>query len=299
MLDMEWNQPPVKERTISEPVVLHGEIIRIGAVMLDEELKETDRLYICVIPKFYKKMNAAVGRVTGLKSRSITYGMGFKKAYHNFIGWCGNDCVILTWGGEDSKIMKANLAVHGIKANRLPKFYDLQQIYAHRIVCDGRQHSLSAALEHYGLPSELKAHNALNDAVYTARIGVCMDFPRYLPEYEQMLRTAERIKREKYVTVYRDYEGMEHAVNRSDISTCICPICGKEMKREKYIFHRDNIAVSCAACKEHGDFYVRIRFRLCSDGSLSVTKRFKRLTADYRAFYERRAEEMTETGSLR
>lgn len=38
VLDMEWNRPERRSKLESEPIVLHGEIIQIGAVMLDEDI---------------------------------------------------------------------------------------------------------------------------------------------------------------------------------------------------------------------------------------------------------------------
>lgn len=40
VIDMEWNRPERRNRLVKEPIVLHGEIIQIGAVMLNEELDE-------------------------------------------------------------------------------------------------------------------------------------------------------------------------------------------------------------------------------------------------------------------
>ena len=40
VLDMEWNRPERKNRLVKTPLVLHGEIIQIGAVMLNEKLEE-------------------------------------------------------------------------------------------------------------------------------------------------------------------------------------------------------------------------------------------------------------------
>lgn len=291
---MEWNQPRGKVNTVTEPVPLHGEIIRIGAVKLSEDLKEISRHHGCVIPKYYKKMNSSVGKVTGLGSSAITYGQKFPDAYERFLRWCGDDCVILAWGGEDEKIMDANLAVHGISRDALPRFYDLQQIFAHRIAGDGRQYSLQAALEYYGMPMDLKAHDALNDAIYTARIGVKMRFPRFLAEYDDMLKAVEEMKSEKYIRTYLNISGVDEAMKSKKITLCRCPQCRRIMKREKYIFHRENIAISLAKCSQHGEYFVRIKMTECPDGTYAVTRKMKRLTAEYRELYDKKAEECAE-----
>ena len=285
---MEWNQPSGKANTITEPVPLHGEIIRIGAVKINENMQETDRFHCCVIPKYYKKMNVFVGKVTGLSGSSISYGHKFPLAYRQFADWCGEDSVIFTWGGEDEKILDANLRVHDMDISH-PVFYDLQKIFAHRIMRTGKQYSLMAGLEHFGLPGELKAHDALNDAVYCARIGLCMDFSRYIGGYEDMLREAEEQRQEKYFTSYLHVASPAEAMRSRRITLCSCPKCRRIMSRKKWAFCGETTAVSLCSCKAHGEYYVRLKMKKCPDGTYSVTKKYARLTEEHREFYLRTA----------
>lgn len=294
---MEWNQPSGKSNTVTEPVPLHGEIIRIGAVKVNENMQETDRFHCCVIPKYYKKMNSFVGKVTGLSGASISYGQKFPLAYKLFSEWCGEDCIILTWGGEDEKMMDANMAVHDIDGSH-PKFYDLQQIFAYRILGNGKQYSLMAALEHFGLPVELKAHDALNDAVYCSRIGLSMDFSRYIGEYEEMLREAEEQRAEKYFSTYQNIKSPEEAMKSRRITFCGCPRCRRIMSRSKWVFCGETTAVSLCSCRSHGEYYVRLKMKRCPDGSYAVTKKFARLTEEYREFYLRSANKQEEGSAV-
>ena len=57
VLDMEWNRPKCRCKLIKQPIVLHGEIIQIGAVMLNEKLEEIGDFEVKIKPIFYKKMN--------------------------------------------------------------------------------------------------------------------------------------------------------------------------------------------------------------------------------------------------
>ena len=286
---MEWNQPNGKSNTVTEPVPLHGEIIRIGAVKISEDMQETDRIHVCVIPKYYKKMNSTVKRVTGLSGASITFGQRFPEAYERFADWCGEESVILTWGSEDEKMLDTNLLVHKMDRSH-PKFYDLQQIFARRIMGDSRQYSLMAALEHFGIPCELKAHDALNDAVYCARIGVSMDFSRYLEGYEDMLREAAEEKQEKYFRTFMNVRSIEAAMSGKRITFCRCPRCRRIMKRRKWVFYSETLVINCCECKDHGEYYVRIKMKKCPDGTYAVTKKYTRLTPEYREFYLRASE---------
>lgn len=292
IIDMEWNQPSKKEDTVTEPVPLYGEIIRIGAVKLDSGLDEKDRFHCCVLPKYYRRMNSAVGRVTGLRSVSMTYGQRFPDAYDAFLKWCGEDFAVLSWGSEDDKIMNANLAVHGIDRGRLPEFFDLQQIFAHKIAGNGRQYGIAAALEYYGLPADLKAHDALNDAVYAARIGRKMGFDKYLEGYEEMLRAAEEKKKEKYFFTYHRIESPEAAMSSRRITLCRCPLCRRIMKRGEYACVNDTLYVTRASCGRHGEFFVRLRLTLCPDKTYSVTRTIKRPSPEYIELYEKSLEKL-------
>lgn len=231
-LDMEWNQPNGKANTVMSTVPLHGEIIRIGAVKSADGTTLSDKFYSCVIPRYYKKMNYAVGRVTGLGTAAMTYGVKFTLAYEQFLEWCGEDCIILTWGGEDEKILEANLAVHGMDMKAHPKFCDLQIIFARRILCDGRQHSLQSAVEHYGIEMNLRAHDALNDAYYAACVGLKMGFADYLTQYADMIAEAERIRSEKYFRTYQNIRSASEAMYGRRIRTCRCPVQAADENRQ-------------------------------------------------------------------
>ncbi len=286
-LDLEWNQPCGKSETVTEPVYLYGEIIRIGAVKLDNKLNIAEKYHSCVIPKYYKKMNHAVGRVTGLGSGSITYGLRFPAAYRRFMQWCGDVCALFTWGGEDERVLLSNLAVHGISSEGMPEFYDLQRIYAYRFSEDGRQHSLSDALAKCGIPAQLAAHNALNDAVYAAQIAKSINFTDYLNDYDRMLEEAEKLRSERYICTYTDITSAEEALSDRRIMSCRCPVCRRNMKKSKWAYLRDNILICCAQCPAHGEYFVRIKMKLCSNGLYAVTRTVKRLTAEYRELYGR------------
>ena len=71
ILDMEWNQALDRAHTVEKPVLLRGEIIQIGAVKCDEDFNLVDRLKINVAPKYYKKMNRHVEKITGQRARNF------------------------------------------------------------------------------------------------------------------------------------------------------------------------------------------------------------------------------------
>ncbi|MGN0642185.1 MAG: exonuclease domain-containing protein [Huintestinicola sp.] len=294
VLDMEWNQPPCREKTVTDSAgktALYGEIIRIGAVKLDESLAVIDQFHISILPRFYRRMNSTVGKVTGLKSSSLRHGVNFPAAYRFFIRWCGEDFALLTWGSEDEHMLMSNLAVHRMIYEPVPKFYDLQLIFAYEICRDGRLHALKYALDYYGLEAELKAHDALNDAIYAARVGEKMNFSKYIPDYDSMIEEAIRRKNEKYHYAFINIRSTGDVLNNEKIMSRRCPKCGEKMTHGKWVWQREGVLISCAECSDHGEYFVRVRMKLCPDGKYSAAKMICRLSAEYKELYMRKLEE--------
>ncbi|MBQ5311478.1 MAG: exonuclease domain-containing protein [Oscillospiraceae bacterium] len=278
ILDLEWNQPLSRDRTVTEPVVLNGEIIRIGAVKTNERMEPVDTFSICVRPKFYKKIHFAVGKVTGLESSSLTFGQPFPLAFERFMEFCGDDPQILVWGTEDERVLRANVAVHRIDCT-LPRFTDIQVIFARRITMDNRQYGVSAAVEHYGLPLDLKAHDALNDAIYTYRIAKEMQLMKYIPdEYEKILAEIEEEKRlQRELRFYRTFPGIEsvdEGMKNRKITLCRCPECKGRMRRTRFTFISEKKAIAYAECADDGKYLVTLKFSLCPNGKYDVTRSF-------------------------
>ena len=73
VLDMEWNQPWPGSYAAQKvlPVQIHGEIIQIGAVRLLETGKIADEFQVLVRPKYYKKLNSRVSKLTGLRDARL------------------------------------------------------------------------------------------------------------------------------------------------------------------------------------------------------------------------------------
>lgn len=289
-LDLEWNQPCGKNNAVTKPVPLYGEIVRIGAVKLDDKMTELSRFHCCVVPKYYKQINRTVKMVTGLSTTAITYGKSFALAYSDFRKWLGSDCVILTWGTEDERNLRSNMTINKI-SDSLPEFYDLQLMFTTMILENDRQCSLQKALEYYALEQELAAHNALNDAIYAARIGVKMNFIPLLEGYNDMLRQIELYKSEKYVCTYTNLKSIDKIISNRKIMQCSCPCCGKTMQRKKWLAAGSNMLITCAECPEHGEYFLSVKMKTIPDGSYVATRRTRRLTTGCREFYSKSIKE--------
>ena len=112
VLDMEWNQPWPGSYAAQKvlPVQIHGEIIQIGAVRLLETGKIADEFQVLVRPKYYKKLNSRVSKLTGLRdARLREEGLSFPEALERFRDWIGGPCIFLTWGFDDITVLEDNI----------------------------------------------------------------------------------------------------------------------------------------------------------------------------------------------
>ena len=87
VLDLEWNQPFSMRSMITTPVRLHGEIIQIGAVKLNEQLEIVDTFKVMVKPKYYPYMHRKISRLTQISNADLAYGFPFKQAFAYFTAW--------------------------------------------------------------------------------------------------------------------------------------------------------------------------------------------------------------------
>lgn len=181
VLDFEWNNPEKRGRLVKNPVVLHGEIIQIGAVKLNERLEELDSFNIKIHPEFYTKMNKIVKDLTGITDEDLAGCISFKEAIEQFKTWCGDNCIFLTWGGSDIKILKENLLVHELDCNWIPESFDAQLMFDLQETMENRDYSLDYAVYYFGIKGN-KGHDALNDAIDTASVIRHLELMEFIEE---------------------------------------------------------------------------------------------------------------------
>ncbi len=182
VLDLEWNQASHPARTLTSPLKLNGEIVQIGAVKLNEAFEIIDTLKLTVRPKFYKKMHHKVKEITGITAADLASGLPFPEAMERFFAWAADAKEIFTWGPDDGGVLRDNCIVFGIDPARLAPFCNLQLIFDDQITRENRQFSLSFALSTVG-ETLLDAHDALNDAVGTAKLCAHLDMAKGLADY--------------------------------------------------------------------------------------------------------------------
>ncbi|NBD23335.1 exonuclease domain-containing protein [Paenibacillus glycinis] len=150
------------------------EVIEIGAVRLDAELRQTSQFTALVKPVYFAKLNDFIQKKTGIPQEGIDAADGFPAVIRDFLAWLGPSerYLIITWGGEDMKRIVFDTRMHGLDdAYWLGvNYYDLLKGYI-RYKGVTNDVSVENALADLGLSGDdIQAHRALDDARMTAEI---------------------------------------------------------------------------------------------------------------------------------
>ena len=299
VLDMEWNQPwpgsPSSKKVL--PVSIRGEIIQIGAVRLTEDQGVADEFQVMVKPKFYRRLNRRVSKLTGIKeSRLREEGIPFPEAIEQFRAWCGEPVIFLTWGFDDIGILRENLKLYDLAENWTDSWFNAQMIFNAQTDGSTSQKALKTAMETFGIEPTRPAHDALGDAYHTALICARLDLKRGAAEYGKALRSHENgfhgaelpgcISRQ----VFRDYADKSTALSAMSGSENLCPICSRQMLGSRWFAQPGRRYMDMAACPEHGKFLIRVRLSEQPDGTIRVSRLTYEATSEAAEAYARRAE---------
>lgn len=168
-LDLEWNNAYSKKHKR-----FVNEIIEIGAVKLDEQLNEIDRIDIIVRSQITKKLCGRFKNLTNISNEEMREGITIKSAFNKFFDWCGKDFLTVTWSNSDLYAIVENFKLFFNKYpnNCFKNYLDLQKFYQSVLPTDdGNQISLKAAAEKLKISVEDVAfHRASDDSAITAEI---------------------------------------------------------------------------------------------------------------------------------
>ena len=281
VLDMEWNQPwpgsPSARKVL--PVQIRGEILQIGAVRVTEDGQVADEFMALIRPKYYRKLNRRVSKLTGIKEAQLREeGISMELAMERFRTWCGPDVIFLTWGFDDITILRENLRLYGIDENWVSRWYNAQMIFNAQTDGSNNQKALKTAMEIFEIPASRPAHDALGDAYHTALICAKLDLKRGIAEYEEALKShvngfhgAELpgcISRK----VFYDYRDKREALGAMSGPENKCPHCGKAMTGTRWFAQPGHRYMDLATCPEHGKFLIRVRLSEQPDTTIRVSR---------------------------
>jgi hypothetical protein len=158
-------------------------------------------------------------------------------------------------------MLKENFNIHDIPSTWLERTYDLQQIFNKQTDGASKQRSLEYAMDYFEIPMNLPAHDALNDAYFTALVAKSLNVPEGIRTYstvngdnleESVIGDADAGD-DGYVTIGEMLE--DETVRRPLCPLCKAPLTEKDKllhsKGQKYTFH--------FFCKKDGDMLLSLK----------------------------------------
>lgn len=285
ILDMEWNQALDRSKVVQSPVMLRGEVIQIGAVKTDEQFNYLDKLKINIAPKYYKKMNRHVEKITGITNAQLKAGEKFPEAFERFREWCGDDFRFITWGFDDIAMLSDNMALHGFDPSWGSDYVNLQLIYKNQIDNERTQWSLSDAVERLQIPMDAQAHDAMNDAWFTFEVCRRLDMQKGLAEYSCMSAGARIPLRRDVIKNITDYREVLSDARVRDIP---CPDCQAVMKPGEWLSFGGGRKSNIAGCEQHGSFLVKLSCKKSGETSCVAARTIYRADDEAIASYNKK-----------
>lgn len=271
IIDLEWNASYSK---LLDKFV--NEIIEIGAVKVDETLKEIDSFTMLVSPQISKKLTGKVRELTKITNEELeAKGVGFMTAMGMFTEFADGDTV-MSWSDSDLHALTENYSYYtgSVKLPFLKSYCNLQDYCQSCLETGGpsNQLGLGACAELLGLEyHEENQHRALAD------VYVTLDCLRKLyGEYplDPFIKKADCSRFYDWL-LFKNHFITD--INSPEVDKTQmffnCPLCGRRMgKKTKWKLHNKSFTAdfACKLCKKR--FAGRISFKKKFDG-VTVSKK--------------------------
>ncbi len=148
-----------------------NEIIEIGAVKLDKNMRCIDTFKVFIIPNIFRKFNPKIKELTGITEEDLATGTTFLEALQKLESFVGNESIICSWAKDDAVELIRNAHHYGqTSIPWLNQYIDLQD-YCTKVLGEKNVLSLKSALLKLRIKvDEEKLHDALNDSIYTSEV---------------------------------------------------------------------------------------------------------------------------------
>ena len=311
VVDLEWNQAMSSKSSVFNklPIHLRGEIIEIGAVKLDADMKPTEEFTIDVKPVYFRRMHYKVKKITGFDKDRLANGVGFPEALAKFREWCGDDVTFLTWGCDDQGILEQNIIIHDLDWDWIDGWVNLQMIYNLQTGGDKNQKSLASAMEHFEIEQTRVAHDALGDAYNTALVSTHLDLEEGIRLYPELGRILASRMPNYHPPVETDgpaaleHETLDGFADKTEafsdprVDQTLCPVCGELMTGVRWVNQGDQRYMNLFSCEEHGSFLSRVRFRKDRDTETwAVNRLLYEADEEMRNFYKSKSNQTRRRG---
>ena len=287
VLDLEWNQ----SSTGKEPEVarMPFEIIEIGAVKLNEELKMISEFSELIKPQVYLHMHHITSKLIHLQMKELQRGDSFQNVSDRFLKWCGEDYRFVTWGPTDLTELQRNLRFFEKPLLREGpiSFFDAQKLFSLAYEEDIRiRRNLEYAVDFLKIEKDIPFHRAFSDAYYTAKV-----LDKILGEHPELIRfesfdvtipprdKASEIHRnfgtyEKYIS--REFESRDQLLQDKEVFTLNCYKCGKSIRKKIHWFSGNGKNyLSLGKCEIHGFVKGKLRMQKSENEKVFVVKTVK------------------------
>ena len=167
VIDLEMNGIHTEE-------VPMGEIIEIGAVLLNEDFEIVDK-YSTYIKPDNLRISQGVQRLTNITEAKLVKAPNIKEALENLLQITPdiNNTTLYTWSESDTNAIECELSSKNIQIEDIKRlcsnYIDIQEIFGERVGIENRI-NLTKALNMIGLEFNGREHGALADAINTAQI---------------------------------------------------------------------------------------------------------------------------------
>ena len=264
VIDLEWNGSYSKKA--------HGyfnEIIEVGAVKVDEQMRLVDTFRAAIKPVVSKKLSSIVTDLTNITAEELEDGTTFMGMMRQLSRWMGKEpSTVLTWSTTDLLVLMENCRFFTGRQEIpfLQNYMDFQAYAQQRMgVESSQQLGLARAGEMLDIPEDnMSLHRALDDSKLTAAIlQKVYDADSFVPAI--MPVDEEFYKRITFKTVIiKDLD--DPLVKRSEL-TFDCPHCGKNMKRKGSWRFRNRAFCAEFSCRCTDLRYTgRVQFKLKYEG---------------------------------
>lgn len=271
LLDLEWNS--AYSRKCSRFV---NEIVQIGAVKLDSELKFVDDFSIMVHSQLTRRLSTRFKELTNITNDDMLSGVYLPEAIDKFNLWAGTDTLTLTWSTSDLYAIIENCSCFAEgKSFAFERYADLQgfvQDYLHRNGHDfSGQISLKTAAEMLKLDIDgLELHTARDNSMLSSLLFRATFDEKRLAAVVKDASSPEFYKRLMFKP-YTITSVNDPALDR-ELLRFKCEKCGTYAKRKTKWIYKNRWFSATFKCRKCGNCFVgRLSFKKHYD--CVVTKR--------------------------
>ena len=265
ILDLEWNGAYSRKRK-----AFFNEIIEIGAIKVNNEMKIIDSFSAIIRPQIGKKISTRVKKLTRITEDDLVKGVSFLRAMKMLRRFM-RDAILVTWGLSDIKVLTDNYYYYSGKKriDFIKRFLNLQEYCSRRLnFLDGNNKlGLSKALDMLNIEvDESNFHRAVGDCRLEY---ACLKklYDRKLLE-ESIYNCDDEFYKEINFknTVIKDIN--DSRINKDEL-TFICPKCGEKISTKGNWQLKNKVfrvAITCSKCQN--EFIGKVKIWLTYSGVL-------------------------------